>query len=101
MEELGNVKTFGGIGALLMLIGCFIPYAGPIISIVGLVLVFIAVKSISEIVKDDWIFRNYLYNFIFSLISIVAIFVIILIGFGAVGGFSWIASLRDITITDF
>jgi len=101
MGELSDVKTFGGIGALLMLIGGFIPYAGPIISIVGLVLVFIAVKSVSELVKDNEIFRNYLYNFIFSIISIVAIFVIILIGFGAVGGFSWIASLRDITITDF
>ena len=45
MSKLSEAKVFGGIGALLMLIGGFIPYAGPIVSIVGLVLVFIAVKS--------------------------------------------------------
>jgi len=101
MGEQSNVKIFGGIGALLMLIGGFIPYAGPIISIVGLVFVFIAVKTIADITKDHDIFSNYLYHFIFSLISIVAIFVIVLIGFGAIGGFSWITSLQDINITDF
>ena len=101
MSNLSNAKVFGGIGALLMLIGGFIPYAGPIISIVGLVFVFIAVKTISELVKDNDIFKNYLYNFIFSIISIIAILIIILIGFGAIGGFSWITSLQDINITDF
>jgi len=101
MGELSNVKTFGGVGALFLLIGTFIPYVGLIISIVGLIFVFIAVKSLSDLVKDHDIFSNYLYHFIFSLISIVAIFVIVLIGFGMVGGFSWITSLQDINITDF
>ncbi len=101
MSELGDVKTFGGIGALLMLIGGFIPYAGPILSIVGLVLVFIAVKKVSDLTKDNEIFKNYLYHFIFSIIAIIAVLIIILIGFGAIGGFSWIASLQDINITDF
>ena len=85
MSSLGNAKIFGGVGALFLLIGTFIPYAGPIISIVGLIFVFIAFKSISELVKDHDIFSNYLYHFIMSIISIVAIFVIILIGFGTVG----------------
>jgi len=67
MNNLGNVKIFGGIGALLLLIGGFIPYAGPIVSIIGLVLVFIAVKSISELTKDNDIFRNYLIHFIMSI----------------------------------
>ena len=44
MSEFGNVKVFGGIGALLLLIGTFVPYAGPILSIVGLLFVFIAVR---------------------------------------------------------
>ena len=101
MSKLSEAKVFGGIGALLMLIGGFIPYAGPIVSIVGLVLVFIAVKSISQITKDEDIFRNYLMHFILSIISIVAIFVIMLIAFGAVGGFSWITSLESANITDF
>jgi uncharacterized membrane protein len=101
MSNLGNAKTFGGTGALLLLVGSFIPYAGPIISIVGLILVFIAVKSISDLTKDNEIFKNYLYHFILSIISIIAIFVIILIGFGTIGGFSWISSLQGAEITDF
>jgi len=101
MSDLGNVKIFGGVGALFMLIGGLIPYAGPVISIIGLIFVFIAVKSISELAKDHDIYKNYLYHFIFSIISIVAIFVIMLIGFGAVGGFSWITSLEGVSFTDF
>ena len=101
MSDFGNAKIFGGVGALLLLIGTFVPYAGPLLSIIGLIFVFIAVKTISESVNDHDIFSNYLYHFIFSIISIVAIFVIVLIGFGAIGGFSWIASLQDINITDF
>jgi len=101
MSELSNVRIFGGIGAILMLIGGFIPYAGPIVSIVGLVLLFVAVKSISEITKDGDIFRNYLMNFIFSILIVVAVFVIMLIAFGAAGGFTWISSLENAEITDF
>jgi uncharacterized membrane protein len=100
MRDLGNAKIFGGIGALLLLIGTFIPYAGPIISILGLIFVFIAVKTISEIAKDHSIFSNYLYSFILTIISIVAIFVIMVIGFGSIGGFSWITSLENVNITD-
>ena len=101
MSDLGNAKIFGGLGALLSLIGTFLPYAGPILSIIGLIFVFIAVKKISDYVKDHDIFTNYLYSFIFSIISIIAVFAIILIGFGEVGGFSWLTSLQDINITDF
>lgn len=101
MSDLRNVKTFGGVGALLMLLGSFIPYAGPILAIVGFILVFIAVKNVSDLTKDKDIFKNYLYNFIFGIIAIVLFFIILLIGFGAVGGFAWIESLQDINITDF
>ncbi len=101
MAELSNAKIFGGIGAILMLVGAFIPNAGPIVSIVGLVLVFIAVKTISELTNDKEIFSNYLMNFIFSIISIVAIFIIMLVAFGAVGGFSWITEIQSADITDF
>ncbi len=100
MYNLGNAKIFGGIGAILMLVGTFIPNVGFIVSIVGLILVFIAVKTISELTKDKEIFSNYLMNFIFSIISIVAIFIIMLVAFGAVGGFSWITELQSADITD-
>jgi len=100
MVELSNIKTIGKVGALLTLLGGFIPFIGPIIGIVGFVLVLIAVKSISELVKDKDIFKNYLIDFILSIISIVMILVIMLIGFIKVGGFTWITSLQDINIQD-
>jgi uncharacterized membrane protein len=100
MVELSNIKTIGKVGALLTLLGGFIPFIGPIIGIVGFVLVLIAVKSISELVKDKDIFKNYLIDFILSIISIVMILVIMLIGFINVGGFSWLTSLQDINIQE-
>ena len=101
MGDLSNAKTLGGIGALLSLVGGAIPYAGPIVSILGLVMVFIAVKSISETTNKEDIFNNYLYHFLLSIISIIALFMIMLIGFGAIGGFTWIQTLQDIEITNF
>jgi uncharacterized membrane protein len=101
MSKLSEAKILGGIGAIFSLVGGIVPYIGPIVSITGLVLVFIAVKSISQITKDDDIFRNYLMHFILSIISIIAIFLIMLIAFGAVGGFSWITSLESADITNF
>jgi uncharacterized membrane protein len=91
MVELSNAKLFGGIGAILMLVGGFIPYAGPIVSILGLVLLFIAVKTISDLTNDKNIFSNYLMHFIFGILIIVAIFVIMIIAFGAAGGFTWLS----------
>lgn len=104
MRNLSEAKVYGGIGAILMLIGIFIPYGGPIISIIGLVFIFIAVKAISEITKDEDIFRNYLMHFIFTILAFVAIIVIMIIAFGAAGGFSWITEITELQsedITDF
>ena len=101
MVVLSNAKIFGGIGALLMLIGGFIPYGGPVVSILGLVFIFIAVKTISDLTKDKDIFSNYLMHFIFGILTIVAIVVIMLIAFGAAGGFTWFSSLETAEITDF
>ena len=95
MKNLSEAKVYGGIGAILMLVGIFIPYGGPIISIIGLVFVFIAVKGISEIAKDEDIFRNYLMYFIFTILAIVAIIVIMIIAFGVAGGFSWITEITS------
>ena len=100
-NKLGNAKIFGGLGALLALIGGFIPYAGPVLSILGIVFVFIAVKYISDETKDHDIFKNYLISFIFSIIALVAGIVIMLIFFGVAGGFSFFSALQSANITDF
>ncbi|UCF12924.1 MAG: DUF996 domain-containing protein [Thermoplasmatales archaeon] len=99
MAELSNAKVFGGIGAILMLAGAIIPNVGTILGIVGLVLVFIAVKSISKLTKDDEIFKNYLMHFIIGIIATVGLFIIMFIAFDTAGGFTWITSLETAEIT--
>jgi uncharacterized membrane protein len=77
MSNLSNAKLLGGIGALLSLIGWLLSTSfGSIVGIIGLIMVFIAIKNISDETKDKSIFDNYLYFFICSLIAIVAIAVI-------------------------
>jgi uncharacterized membrane protein len=78
MGKLRDAKILGGIGAILLLF--------PFVSIIGIVLVFVAVKYISDETKDKDIFKNYLYSFIFNIIAIIAfvsviIFVFIGLGF--------------------
>ena len=75
MTKLGEAKILGGIGALLSLL-VLIPTIGFIIGIVGLVLIFIAVKYIAEEAKNNSIFQNYLMNFILQIIAIVAVILI-------------------------
>jgi len=101
MLELKNIKMYGGIGALLLLVGGLIPYIGPFINIIGLIMVLVAVKSLSDLVGDEEIFKNYLYSFILTLIAMVSFIAILIIGFGAVGGFAWLTSLDTTNITDF
>ena len=94
MTKLGEAKIFGGIGALLSLLG-IVPYAGPIIGLVGLILVFIAVKHIAEETKNQKIFQDYLMNFILEILAIVAVIIIMIAAFGISGGITWVTSLQQ------
>jgi uncharacterized membrane protein len=58
MGNLSNAKILGGIGALLTLIGIFIPSSWGILSLIGFILVFVAVKMIADAAKDHGIFNN-------------------------------------------
>ena len=100
MTKLSEAKILGGIGALLSLL-VVAPYAGPVVGLIGLVLVFIAIKYIADETKNQSIFKNYLMNFIFTIIAIVAVIVIMIAAFGLSGGFSWITSLQGKNFTDF
>jgi len=98
MGKLSEAKILGGIGALLMLLGGFIlPGIG---AIIGLILLFIAVKYITKETKDQSIFDNYLMHFICSIIAIVAVVVIF---FLSIGGFSltFFKALESMQFTDF
>ncbi|AFK22837.1 DUF996 domain-containing protein [Pyrococcus sp. ST04] len=76
---LSNAKLYGGIGAILNLVGPLVPNVGFVLSIVGLVLVFLAIKIISDETGDRDIFNNFLKAFITAIIGVV-LFIGILIG---------------------
>jgi len=91
MSKMSNAKVFGGIGAILSLIGGAIPGIGFVMPIVGLVLLFVAVKYISEETRDDSIFRNYLFYFVCILIAIIAAAAIVFVTIGGLSFFTLIS----------
>jgi uncharacterized membrane protein len=99
MSKIGQAKMLGGIGALLTLL-VFIPSVGFLVGLVGLILVFIAVKYIADETKDSKIFQDYLMNFIFTIVAFGAVIAIMIMAFGVAGGMSWVQSLQQQDITD-
>lgn len=89
---LESSKTLGGVGALLVAFGFFVPF----LSIVGIILVFIALKGIADAYGDSSIFQNALYGIIFLIVGAVAGAVVIL---GAFFGIGWNTSTS--ATTDF
>lgn len=94
MSKLSEAKILGGIGAILMLVGG--SFAG-IGGIIGLILIFIAVKYIANETKDGSIFDNYLMHFIFSIIAIVAF---VAIFFASIGGLTFFSAFEEMNFTD-
>jgi len=72
MSKLGDAKTLGGIGAILLLI--------PGISIVGYILILIATKYVSDELSDKSIFDNMLYAVIAGIAGVAAAAFIIFTG---------------------
>ena len=72
---LQSSKTLGGVGALLMVLSPFLVSGFTLlVDLVGLILVLIAVKGLSDHYKEPSIFNNSLYGVILSIVG-VAIFV--------------------------
>jgi uncharacterized membrane protein len=67
---LETSKNLGGIGAILMFIGVLplFAYSG-IISLVGLILVLIAVKGLADYYKEAGIFNNALYGVVTAIVG--------------------------------
>jgi len=84
-------KTLGGIGALLVAIGCVVP----IVSIVGIILVLIALKGLAEYYNESSIYQNALYGLIFYIVAVIAAAVILIGAF--FGGMMGMAAGPDIT----
>jgi uncharacterized membrane protein len=75
---LESSKTLGGIGALLMVIGPFIGAYSGVLGLVGLILVMIALKGLSDHYNEAGIFNNALYGVILAIIGgVVSVTVIV------------------------
>jgi uncharacterized membrane protein len=82
-------KTLGGVGALLVAIGFLVP----IISLIGIILVFIALKGIADSYGESSIFQDALYGIIFLIIGAIAGAVVIM---GAFFGIGWTVGTMDL-----
>jgi len=82
---LKQARTMGGVGSILVLLS-FVPYVGFILGLAGFVMVLLAVKQISEVVKDKEIFHNVLMAVIFQIVgSVISVLVVIGSFFAFVG----------------
>ena len=68
-SKLVQARTFGGVGSILLVLS-LVPYFGFVLGIIGLILILIAVKYISEEVNEPTIFNNILYAVIVAIIGI-------------------------------
>ncbi len=65
MSDLESNKNLAGIGSILLIF--------PIVSIVGIILVLIGMKGLSEYYKEPSIYQNALWGVIFGIIALIAI----------------------------
>jgi uncharacterized membrane protein len=77
LATISDAKTLGGLGSILVLLTP-IPYAGWALGIAGFVMTLIAVKYISDIVKDQKIFNDMLISVVLTIAAIVVGTVVVL-----------------------
>ena len=99
---LQSNKTLGGVGALLMVISPFLVSGFTLLGgLVGLILVLIAVKGLSDHYKEASIFNNSLYGVILSIVGgvvfVAALFVTALSFFTNVLGIELSTAFSDPT----
>jgi uncharacterized membrane protein len=70
MATLSQVKTYGGIGSVLVLLAP-IPSFGWVIAIAGFVLTLIAVKYVADIARDSSILNNMLVSIVIAIAGVV------------------------------
>ncbi len=69
MSSLESNKTLAGIGSILLMF--------PFLSIVGIILVFVGMKGLSEYYKDDRIYHDALRGLVFLIIAAIALAVMV------------------------
>lgn len=93
-ESFEHSKTLAGVGAILLLLG-FVPYAGWVLAIVGVVLLVIGMKELAKYYQDQNVYQNTLTGVKFYVVAVVAAaaaIVAVMIG---------IASATDFTFKNF
>lgn len=70
MSRMGQAKTLGGVGSVLAILP-FVPLVGWLLSIVGLVLILVAIKSIADEFSDPAIFRNMVVSVVVAIAGVV------------------------------
>jgi uncharacterized membrane protein len=78
MGSLSQAKVMGEVGSILVVLA-FIPTVGFVVSIIGFVLMLIAVKYISDALNDSSLFTNVLIGIILAIVG-VAIGSLVVIG---------------------
>src|SRR5205809_6896594 len=97
MASLGQAKSLGGVGSILVLIAGFIPSAGFVVAIIGFILILIAVKYVSDAFADRTIFNNMIIAVILAILGFVAFFVAVLAAIYSFVGIVGFTSLMFVT----
>ncbi|MGA2664508.1 MAG: DUF996 domain-containing protein [Nitrososphaerales archaeon] len=106
MASLSTARTFGGIGSIMVLL-FIIPGFGSILSIIGWILVLIAVYNIAGFVGDRSIFKDALVSGVVAIVGIAAGVLVILasvLRFVHANGLTLVSgphSLRTLNATSF
>jgi uncharacterized membrane protein len=74
MSNVESSKNLAGIGSILLIF--------PFVSIIGIILVFIGMKGLSEYYKEPSIYQNALWGLIFGIIASIAVAAVPLIFIG-------------------
>ncbi len=79
MHELGDLsyaRIYGILGSVLLLLDAAIPRVGSLVTLIGLILLLLAVKNISEAVEDEFVYKNFLIAFVAMFLNSIATIII-------------------------
>ena len=94
MATLGQAKTYGGVGSILVLLAP-VPTVGWILAIAGFVLTLVAVKNIADFARDSTIWNNMVISIVVAIAGILVGFFILL------GSLFRFMGLNNLTFADF
>jgi uncharacterized membrane protein len=77
MGTLSQARTLGGVGSILMIL-FVVPSLGWILSLVGFVLVMVAIKNVSDAVGDRSIVNNMILSVVLAFVGLVVGVVLVL-----------------------